>query len=143
MVLSLLLVLAVAVAIAYPFFAASADDPTADPLAERERLLREKKVALLAIREAEADFSMGKLSEADYRELRSMYERRAAAALAALDRLEAKSARPGETSTGAPARFCRACGHRFEDNARFCSMCGEARGVLSGAGVSSSAGGHA
>ena len=53
---------------------------------ERYRLEREKDLAFGAIKEAEFDFQMGKLSPEDYARLRAKYEGRALAALAALER---------------------------------------------------------
>jgi hypothetical protein len=53
---------------------------------ERYRLEKEKDLAYAAIKEAEFDFQMGKLSPEDYALLRQKYEGRALAALAALER---------------------------------------------------------
>jgi hypothetical protein len=53
---------------------------------ERYRLEKEKELAYGAIKEAEFDFQMGKLSNEDYATLRGKYEARALAALAALER---------------------------------------------------------
>ncbi len=58
--------------------------PTGDP--ERYRLEKERDLAYAAIKEAEFDRQMGKLSEDDYAALRRTYEGRALAALAALER---------------------------------------------------------
>ena len=58
--------------------------PHGDP--ERYRLEKEKDLAYGAIKEAEFDFQMGKLSPEDYAILRQKYEARALAALAALER---------------------------------------------------------
>ncbi len=57
--------------------------PPADP--ERYRLEKEKELAYAAIKEAEFDFQMGKLSAEDYAALREKYEARALRALAALE----------------------------------------------------------
>ncbi len=65
--------------------AASNGGPPADP--ERYRLEKEKDLAYSAIKEAEFDFQMGKLSADDYAALRAKYEARALRALAALDQL--------------------------------------------------------
>ena len=53
---------------------------------ERYRLEKEKELAYGAIKEAQFDYQMGKLSADDYAELRRKYEARALAALAALER---------------------------------------------------------
>ncbi len=53
---------------------------------ERYRLEKERDLAYAAIKEAEFDLQMGKLSQEDYASLRRTYEERALAALAALQR---------------------------------------------------------
>jgi hypothetical protein len=84
----LAVVAATAFAIAVPLLrrrpAAGAARPGPD--AETFRLEKEKELAYAAIKEAEFDFQMGKLSPEDYRALREKYEARALAALAALER---------------------------------------------------------
>ena len=84
-VLGVLLVLAVAALIAAPLL--SLEPAPVGPGADvrKERLEREKAAALLAIREAQLDHAMGKLSDDDYAALRDFYERRAIAAIAGLD----------------------------------------------------------
>jgi hypothetical protein len=61
-----------------------ANGPTTDP--ERYRLEKEKELAYSAIKEAEFDFQMGKLSPEDHAALRAKFEARALAALEALER---------------------------------------------------------
>jgi hypothetical protein len=58
--------------------------PAADP--ERYRLEKEKELAYAAIKEAEFDLQMGKLSPEDHAVQREKYEARALAALEALER---------------------------------------------------------
>ena len=84
--LGLLLILAVAASVASPLLARGASAmPEALPAAEQTELFeREKNVALLAIREAEFDLAMGKLSDEDYAALRGVYEERALGALGAV-----------------------------------------------------------
>ena len=84
----LALIAAVGVAMAAPLLRARA--PVArgagvDP--ERHRLEKEKELAYAALKEAEFDFQMGKLSAEDYAALREKYEARALQALAALERM--------------------------------------------------------
>ncbi len=82
----LLVIAAVAVAIAAPLLwprATVAAAPPGDP--ERYRLEREKELAYAAIKEADFDLQMGKLSAEDHAALREKYESRALAALAALE----------------------------------------------------------
>jgi hypothetical protein len=82
----LLVILAVATSIAAPLLwprVEASAAPIADP--ERYRLEKEKELAYAAIKEAEFDLQMGKLSPEDHAVLREKYEGRALAALAALD----------------------------------------------------------
>ena len=84
----LIVIATVAVTIAAPWlrprpFVANA--PTTDP--ERYRLEKEKELAYAAIKEAEFDLQMGKLSLEDHAALRDKYEARALAALEALEHL--------------------------------------------------------
>lgn len=93
-------------------------------------------VALAALKEIEFDRATGKLSEADYEELKATYTARALEALRA-------EARPAESDdleimiaakvrelrvpggAGEPAApLCPACGPRPEPDAVFCSACG-------------------
>lgn len=83
----LVVIVAVAVAIAAPLLwprVEAATGPAVDP--ERYRLEKEKELAYAAIKEADFDFEMGKLSSEDHTALRQKYEGRALAALAALER---------------------------------------------------------
>ena len=83
----LVVIAAVAVAVAGPLLwprPHSDVAPPGDP--ERYRLEKEKELAYAAIKEAEFDFQMGKLSPEDHALLRARYEGRALAALAALER---------------------------------------------------------
>jgi hypothetical protein len=78
---------AVAVGIAAPLLWPRAAAPvTAEVDPERYRLEKEKELAYAAIKEADFDLQMGKLSAEDHAALRARYEARALAALEALDR---------------------------------------------------------
>lgn len=96
-----------------------------------------KGVALLALKEIEFDRETGKLSDADYQELKQKYT---AEALTALRAEEARGEAPGDIEAliahrvralrsaaatappGAPS--CPSCGPRPEGDAVFCSTCG-------------------
>jgi hypothetical protein len=83
----LAIVAAVAWAVAAPLLRVVDALPTGGPAdPERYRLEKERDLAYAAIKEAEFDFQMGKLSSEDYAALRCTYETRAIAALTALDR---------------------------------------------------------
>lgn len=88
-VAALLIVALVALAVSLPLLrpARASSRPTgADPA--RLRWNKEKEMAYAAIKEAEFDYQMGKLSEEDYRALRAKYEQRALEALARLEEIE-------------------------------------------------------
>ena len=82
----LVVIAAAAWAVASPLFV-----PPRPWLAEREtpgdeRWRKQKEEALAAIREAEFDLHMGKLSDDDYRQLRTRLERQALEAMTVLER---------------------------------------------------------
>ena len=84
----LVLVGLIAVLVAWPLLAAQTE--SVQPVPDAERLVRwekQKAAAYAAIREAEFDKQMGKLTDEDYQFIRHKYEARAIEALAQLDRL--------------------------------------------------------
>jgi len=86
--LGLLLISAVALAVSVPLFSYNAEQaPLPEPEDEAARWEKQKTDAYSAIREAEFDRQMGKLTDEDYQVLRERYEARAIEALAQLDRL--------------------------------------------------------
>jgi cytochrome c-type biogenesis protein CcmI len=114
-----------------------------------ERFEHERALAVQGLRELEFDREMGKLSEADYRALRTGLEKRALAAMSALERLREEAerqrrrpaprplslARRPETAPppsradppvwrAARIRFCPQCGARIGDDYSFCGECG-------------------
>ena len=107
--------------VGWPLFATrlgsiQAEPETASPL-ERQKL-----DAYAAIKEAEFDRRMGKLSEEDFTSLTRRYRQQALAAIAALD----QTRRAEATRRGRPSRmiFCPNCGEKFGARANFCSHCG-------------------
>ncbi len=87
----------VAFLVAWPLLAVRPESvqplPAAQPLIRWEK---QKAAAYAAIREAEFDKQMGKLTDEDYQFIRQKYEARAIEALAQLDRLTRKE--QGNTS---------------------------------------------
>ena len=88
----LLLVAAVAWVAAGPLFEPPPPPPAEAESRRHERLRRQKDEALAAIRDAEFDFQLGKLSDEDYQQMRARLE---AQALAAMTELE----KPGDGDT--------------------------------------------
>jgi len=86
-------------------------------------------VAVTALREIEFDRATGKLSEADYKQLKEQYTRQAPARMRRSPAGERPE--PVEDELEAMIRayraerpFCELCGPRPEVNASFCSNCG-------------------
>lgn len=124
--LSLLLVGAALLFVAWPFLR-GAREP--EPESERSLSPLEKKKleALSAIKEAEFDLRMGKLSDADFHALTERYRRDALEAIAALEEARSANARKaGERAVRAGARvnFCPDCGEKVTARANFCGACG-------------------
>lgn len=139
LVLGMLVILGVAVVVLEPLVRGSTAslERTNDEMSEAEAT---RRVRLLALRDAEYDFQMGKLNESDYRELRAELQAEALEAMRAVeaeknggsgsaepvsrDAIEAEIAavraglRSGTTCTG--------CGHGNPQGSRFCASCGEA-----------------
>ena len=135
-VVGALLILLVAAAVASPLLQGSRTPAAADRPADKAELLRrEKNVALLAIKEADFDLAMGKLSNDDYATLRAVYEDRALGALGELDALGDPATATTDEDNAAlqddVTAFCTACGVRFRADDRFCGSCGAARRDLS------------
>jgi hypothetical protein len=87
--IGLLFIGVVALFVASPLFRMVSHDTSARTGTDNSVLLRwekQKMDAYAAIKEAEFDHQMGKLTEEDYRFLREKYEARAFEALAHLDR---------------------------------------------------------
>jgi hypothetical protein len=105
------------------------------PLAAQDEtaLQREKALALRAIKELEFDRAMGKISEADFKEIGANLRRRALSLMEELERPAARAAVAQEESpiaVGAPAAApaaglsCASCSTRNDADARFCKTCG-------------------
>jgi hypothetical protein len=84
--LGVTVVIAVAAFVAAPLWAGSERLAALDAGDERERWERQKRQALLAIRETELDHQMGKLSDEDLARMRTRFEQQALEAIDALER---------------------------------------------------------
>lgn len=121
-ILGWLLAAAALVFVGWPLFRA----PVPSPISDAEALTaleRQKREAYAAIKEAEFDRRMGKLSDDDFAALTGRYRQQALAAIAGLDQAQRSDiARRGR----APARmaFCPDCGEKLPPRANFCSHCG-------------------
>ena len=97
----------------------------------RAALERDKALTLRAIKELEFDRAMGKVSDADYAEMRDRLRARAVRLMTQLDgaamyraQIE-RDALDAAGSTAVPSA-CAACGTPNDTDARFCKQCGKA-----------------
>jgi len=139
--IGLLVIVIVAAVVLEPIIRgrAASLERTTEEMSEAEAT---RRVRLLALRDAEYDFQMGKLSEEDYR---SLHAELAAEALQAMQAVEAEQAGPVPVTQAAPASrdaveaevaalreglregtTCGACGHGNPAGSRFCGSCGVA-----------------
>jgi hypothetical protein len=121
-----ILVAVAALYVALPFFRTDTDEtePEAPPVLPADRLELQKRDAYAAIKEAEFDHQMGKLSDSDFQTLTEKYRAHALAAIAAMD-----TGPPAESATHrSPTRiaFCATCGRKLPPKPNFCPGCGRA-----------------
>ena len=92
----LLFIGSIAAFVAFPLLSPSEEqDSPAEPESQTTRWEKQKADAYAALKEAEFDLQMGKLTAADHQLLREKYEARALEALAQLDRLSHAKEKPG------------------------------------------------
>ncbi len=97
-----------------------------DPMLEN--LLSAREATYGAIKDLEADHATGKLSAADYGNLRAKYE---AKALTILQKLDAVQVNTQQTRHGAaPDGTCGQCGEPIVSGAKFCRHCGASLAAL-------------
>lgn len=126
-VFSFLVVGAVMVFVGWPLFRSRPTGSLSPEEGEsRSPLEREKQEAYAAIKEAEFDLRMGKLSEEDFKTLEQRYRQQALAAIVALEKSGARGKTAKSASVGHKLRFafCPSCGQRLAAGANFCGMCG-------------------
>jgi hypothetical protein len=123
---AIVLVGAVLLFVAWPLVRVEAEESDVDDAVPP--LERQKLEAYAAIKEAEFDLRMGKLSEADFAAATQRYRQQALAAIAAIDRSRARvrGARTSGGTKGLRFSFCPACGQKLPGRANFCGGCGGA-----------------
>ncbi|HVO25777.1 MAG TPA: zinc ribbon domain-containing protein [Candidatus Margulisiibacteriota bacterium] len=93
--------------------------------APRGQLERQKLDAYAAIKEAEFDYRMGKLSDVDFNALREKYSAQALQAIAALESAHAAQHKKlAEVRRPTRIAFCPTCGRGVPPRANFCPACG-------------------
>ena len=126
---TLLAVVALAFVLHPLFFPPARGAAPARVAADAPRPTREKEIAVAALREIEFDRATGKLSDADYAELKGRYTERAIAAMRHEEGSSGATAPEDEIEAAVLAwrarqPACATCGPRPEPDAVFCSTCG-------------------
>lgn len=107
------LVLAVAVYVLWPLLKPSGDAELRDEASEDAARIDQREAALAALRDIEFEYRLGNLTEADYRQLRERYYRRALATLrgrSPSDALDEELEREIATLRQRAAARCATCG---------------------------------
>ena len=89
-----------------------------------ENLLSAREATYAAIKDLETDHAMGKLSNADYGNLRAKYEGKALTILQQLDTAQVASRERLAQRVASPSGTCAQCGTPITTGAKFCRVCG-------------------
>lgn len=96
-------------------------------------LLERKQTIYTAIKDIEFDYQMGKLSEADFKELRQQYKDEAVGLLRRIDHMQGRKAKAKRRhvqgkgqrkGANKQANFCWICGTAATKEDTFCANCG-------------------
>jgi len=130
LVIGTLLALGALAFVLYPVFFGT-DAATATAPAPRGSVEGDEASAVAALRELEFDRATGKLSDADYADLKGRYTKSAIAAMRRGTDADQPTTRPTDADVEAAVRAhrqrlagCPACGPRPESDAVYCSNCG-------------------
>jgi hypothetical protein len=124
-VLTVLAISAVMIFVGWPLVRPESEEN--DGAESLSPLERQKVEAYGAIKEAEFDLRMGKLSQADFESLTERYRAQALEAIAALEQSRAPlrpAARQANARAGKRFAFCPDCGEKTSPRANFCGSCG-------------------
>jgi hypothetical protein len=123
-VLSWLLAAAALAFVGWPLFRAhiGGREPLPDTTSPLER---QKREAYAAIKEAEFDRRMGKLSDDDFNALTQRFRQQALSAIAGLEQAKRAEAPPRRAARGSVRmQYCPGCGEKLTTRGNFCSHCG-------------------
>ena len=106
------------------FLAAAPPDEPAIGGRAREALARDKALVLRSIKELEFDHAMGKISEADFKNIGGRLRARALLLMQDLEGARPDSAEAAATASPPPGLYCAECGAPCDLDAKFCKHCG-------------------
>ncbi len=132
LVLFLVLAAAVSYFVALPLLSPHKSQFKADSNHKANDLVERKEAIYAAIKEIEFDYQMGKLSEADFKELRQQYKDEAIGLLGKIDQVQEKAVKAKDVhATKKPkggaqpgVKFCWLCGTSVTKGDAFCVSCG-------------------
>ena len=90
-----------------------------------ENLMSARNNAIDAIRDLEFDHATGKLSDADYKQMRARYDLKAAEVLQKVDAITMGAKKNGGATKTAVAGNCPRCKAKLQPEDRFCPACGQ------------------
>jgi NADH pyrophosphatase NudC (nudix superfamily) len=127
-------VLALAV-IGFIFAVRTADLPVPEPVSPFAHLDERKAAIYENLRDAQFEFRVGKLSDADYQQTKLGLQKELAVVMAEVDRIKATLPPPAMESKKAKAspaaasvgkiNTCPSCGAKFTQSLKFCGECGK------------------
>jgi ribosomal protein L40E len=124
LILGTLLAVGALAYVLFPLLAGAVPAPRRRAVVAREASAAAEHEAVVALREIEFDRATGKLSDADYDELRARYTERALAALRSATLSADDAAEAAVLAYRARIKSCVRCGPRPEPDAEYCSRCG-------------------
>jgi hypothetical protein len=122
-------VLLTAGAIAFTLFIRQQDLPKAEPEIPWRHLDARKAQIYENLRDLQFEYRVGKLSDADYQQTKTILQTELAGVLAEIDRMKgaASPPAPAPKSKLQPAgTACPHCGAKFQKPMKFCGECGKA-----------------
>jgi hypothetical protein len=108
----------------FPLLAGPRRAPARRVAALRQSAAAAEQEAVVALREIEFDRATGKLSDADYHELRTRYTERALEAMRSDTAAATDAAEAAVLAYRERLKSCARCGPRPEPDAAYCSNCG-------------------
>ncbi len=133
MIIMALVVFVVILALGYPLVNASQYEfeTTTNGDDRAAALMSQRNSVFDAIRDLEFDHQTGKLSDQDYKQMRTRYDLKAAEVLQKMDALEAAQTKRGNGKANGKAsarNACPKCNAPVLPNDRFCPRCGNKLG---------------